>query len=56
MWVHPYTDMPLKVGVDFCEIGSITECEFCNKVMVGASNPRRLHPTFIIYIQSVLAP
>ena len=20
MWVHPYTDMPLKVGVDFWEI------------------------------------
>ena len=25
MWVHPYTDMPLKVGVDFWEIGGMAE-------------------------------
>ncbi len=54
MWVHPYTDMPLKVGVDFWEIwGILTESEFCSKVMVGASNPRRLHPTSISYIYKV---
>ena len=53
MWVHPYTDTPLKVGVDFWEIGSITECEFCSKVMVRASNPHRLQPKSILYMQSV---
>jgi hypothetical protein len=53
MWVHPYTDTPLKVGVDFWEIGSITECESCCKVMVEASKPHRLHPTSISYIYNV---
>ncbi len=54
MWVHPYTDMPLKVvGVDFWEIGGITECESCCKVMVEALKPRRLHPTSISYIYNV---
>ena len=52
-WVHPYTDTPLKVGVDFWEIGGITECESCCKVMVEASKPRKLHPTSISYIYNV---
>ena len=51
--IHPYIDTPLKVGVDFWEIGSITECESCCKVMVEASKPRRLHPTSISYIYNV---
>ena len=25
MWVYPYTDMPLKVGVDYWEIGGKVE-------------------------------
>ena len=48
MWVHPYTDTPLKVGVDFWEIGGMTECEsFCKVMVEEASKPRRLHPTSI---------
>ena len=54
MWVYPYADMPLKVGVDFWEIGSITECESCCKVMVEASKPRRLHPISILDVNKVL--
>jgi hypothetical protein len=27
MWVYPYTDMPLKVGVDYWEIGGMAESE-----------------------------
>jgi hypothetical protein len=27
MWVYPYTDMPLKVGVDYWEIGGMAEFE-----------------------------
>ncbi len=28
MWVHPYTDtMPLKMGVDFWDIGGMAESE-----------------------------
>ena len=53
MWVHPYTDTPLKVGVDFWEIGGITECESCCKVMVEASKPHSLHPTSMLYIYNV---
>ena len=57
-WVHPYTDTPLKVGVDFWKIKGMTECEWCCNVMVEASKPHRLHPTHIhiIYIGYVLAP
>ncbi len=27
IWVHPYTDTPLKVGVDFWEIRGMAESE-----------------------------
>jgi hypothetical protein len=53
MWVYPYADMPLKVGVDFWGIGGMAESEWCCKVMVEASKPRRLHPTSIWYICKV---
>ena len=53
MWVHPYTDTPLMVWVDFRKIGGITEYESCCKVMVEASKPRRLHLTSISYIYNV---
>jgi hypothetical protein len=26
-WVYPYADMPLKVGVDYWEIGGMAESE-----------------------------
>ena len=32
--MHPYTDMPLKVGVDFGEIGGMVEPMRCCKIMV----------------------
>ena len=47
--------MPLKVGVDFWEIGGITECESCCKVMVEASKPRSLHPTSMSYASTAMA-
>ena len=46
----PYNDMPLKVGVDFWEIGGMAESERCSKVIVEASKPRRLHLTSISFI------
>ena len=41
----PYTDTPLKVGVNFWEIGGMTECETCCKVMVEASDQNKKNRT-----------
>ena len=37
-------------GVDYWEIGGMAEFEWCCKVMVEASKPRRLHSTIILCI------
>ncbi len=50
MWVHPYIDTSLKVGVDYWEIWGMAESKRYSKVTVEASKHRRLHPTSIIYI------
>jgi hypothetical protein len=34
IWVHPYADIPLEVGVDFMKIGGMAESEWCCKVVV----------------------
>ena len=41
------------MGLDFWEIGGITECESCCKVMVEASKPHSLHPTSIYHIYTM---
>ena len=58
MWVHPYTDMPLKVVVDFWEIGGMAESEQCSKVMVERlQSPVDCIPhPYHIYIQRFLVP
>ena len=56
--MHPYTDMPLKVGVDFWEIGGMDEAESdVVKSQLRLQSPADCIPhPYHIYIQCVLAP
>ena len=53
MWVHPYTDTPLMVEVDYWEIGGMAESERCCKLFVEGSKPHILHLTSILYTYNV---
>jgi hypothetical protein len=50
IWLHPYTVMPVQVGVDFQKNWGMSKSEWCCGVMVEAANPHWLHPTTMAYI------
>jgi hypothetical protein len=53
IWVHPYTVIPVQVGVNYLENWGVGESEWYCGVMVEATNSFRLLPTSISYVYKV---